>query len=162
MKSTALNSALIAASGVWLMSTVSTITVAQAQDALSVGNNESIFVDGKSLKIIRGKAKGDVLAELKKLNAREIGPGALIIRSGDKLYIADMVAEKPAPQTTGMATPDTTRTAAYEPARVSAYVNDPNRPQTYEPGRVSAYVNDPNRPQTYEPGRVSALSLIHI
>src|SRR5262245_36350782 len=62
--------------------------LAQADDR-SIGRNESIFVDGKSFKITPGKAQGDTTAQIKRLNARELGPGALIFRSGDKLYIVD-------------------------------------------------------------------------
>src|SRR5262245_9447807 len=151
MRNSSSGSVVVAAAAVGLMSSVSVLSIAQAEEALIVGNNESIFIDGKTNKAIRGKAKGDVLAEIKKLGARELGPAVLIIRSGDKLYIADMAGDKAVMQTT-----TGTALAGYEPGRAASYVNDPNRPQAYEPGRVASYVNDPNRPQAYEPGRVAS------
>lgn len=54
-----------------------------------IANNESIFVDGRTFKVIPGKATGDAAAQVKRLTAREMGPGALIFRSGDKLFIVD-------------------------------------------------------------------------
>ena len=61
---------------------------AQAQNKLGgIGNNESVFIDGKSFEILGGKAKGDIAAQIKNLGARELGGGAIIFRSGDKLYI---------------------------------------------------------------------------
>jgi hypothetical protein len=61
---------------------------ALAQNKLgSIGNNDSIFIDGKTFDILGGKAKGDVAAQIKNLGARELGGGAIIFRSNDKLYI---------------------------------------------------------------------------
>ena len=61
---------------------------AQAQTPLgNISNNDSIFIDGKTFEIVGGKAKGDIAAQVKNLGAREIGGGAIIFRSGDKLYI---------------------------------------------------------------------------
>jgi hypothetical protein len=51
--------------------------------------NEGIFVDGKTFKVAKGKAKGDPTAKMKELGAREVGPGAIIFRYQDKLYIAE-------------------------------------------------------------------------
>jgi hypothetical protein len=59
-----------------------------------LANNEGIFVDGKSFKIARGKAKGDPAAQIAKMGAKEVGPGAIVFRYGDKLY---MVEGTPAP-----------------------------------------------------------------
>src|ERR1700730_17476074 len=42
-----------------------------------LANNEVIFVDGKTFKIARGKAKGDPAAQIAKLGAKEVGPGAI-------------------------------------------------------------------------------------
>ena len=41
-------------------------------------NNEGIFVDGKTFKIARGKAKGEPSAQIARLGAKEVGPGAII------------------------------------------------------------------------------------
>ena len=50
-----------------------------------LADNQGIFVDGKTFKIVRGKAKGDPTAEIAKMGAKEIGPGAILFRHGDKL-----------------------------------------------------------------------------
>ena len=69
-----------------------------------IANNEGIFVDAKTFKVAKGTAKGDPSAQIAKLGAKEVGPGAIIFRSGDKLY---MVEGTP-PSTSGqyMKTPD--------------------------------------------------------
>jgi hypothetical protein len=54
-------------------------------------NNEGIFVDKNTFKVIRGMAKGDPTAQIAKLGARPATEGAIIFRSGDKLYIVDAV-----------------------------------------------------------------------
>ena len=59
-----------------------------------LANNEGVFVDGKTFKIARGKAKGDPAAQIAKLGAKEVGPGAIVFRYNDKLY---MVEGTPAP-----------------------------------------------------------------
>jgi hypothetical protein len=67
----------------------------QAGDVIGeLANNEGIFVDGKTFKIARGKAKGDPAAQIAKMGAKEVGPGAIVFRYGDKLY---MVEGTPAP-----------------------------------------------------------------
>jgi len=66
--------------------------VAQNAAADVIGDlsaNEGIFVDGKTFKVAKGKAKGDPTAKMKELGAREVGPGAIIFRYQDKLYIAE-------------------------------------------------------------------------
>src|SRR3984893_10762246 len=62
-----------------------------------LANNEGIFVDGKTFKIARGKAKGDPAAQIAKLGAKEVGPGAIVFRYNDKLYLVEGTPE-PAPQ----------------------------------------------------------------
>ena len=56
-----------------------------------LANNEGIFVDKSSFKVVRGMAKGDPAAQIAKLGARPATEGAIIFRSGDKLYIVDAV-----------------------------------------------------------------------
>src|SRR6516164_8385577 len=51
-----------------------------------LADNQGIFVDGNTFKIVRGAAKGDPTAEIAKMGAKEIGPGAILFRHGDKLY----------------------------------------------------------------------------
>jgi hypothetical protein len=56
-----------------------------------LGNNEGIFVDKNTFKVVRGMAKGDPAAQIAKLGARPATEGAIIFRSGDKLYIVDAI-----------------------------------------------------------------------
>src|SRR5882672_1432509 len=90
MAGPASKSTIVFAAAVALMSSVSTLAVAQAQNAgLTIGNNESILIDGKTFNIQQGSSKQDVSAQIKSLGAREVGPGAIIFRSGDKLYMVE-------------------------------------------------------------------------
>jgi hypothetical protein len=69
---------------------VATFATAHAQQtAVTIPDNDSVYVDAKSFQVIPGKGKGDAGAQIKDLGARELGPGAIIIRSGNKLYIAE-------------------------------------------------------------------------
>jgi hypothetical protein len=54
-----------------------------------LGNNEAVVVDLKGFKIAKAGAKGDTSSHIDKLHAREVSAGAIIFRSGDKLYIVD-------------------------------------------------------------------------
>src|SRR5262245_9440336 len=69
---------------------VATFATAHAQQTvLAIPDNDSVYIDAKSFQVIPGKGKGDAGAQIKDLAARELGPGAIIIRSGNKLYIAE-------------------------------------------------------------------------
>ena len=77
-----------------LFSGAVTFAIAQApasQEVISkLDNNQGIFVDKKSFDVVKGaSAKSDPLAGLQKMGAREVSAGAIIFRSGDKLYIVD-------------------------------------------------------------------------
>jgi hypothetical protein len=61
----------------------------------SLASNEGIYVDVQAFKIAKGAAKSDPSAQLSKSGAREVADGAIIFRSGNKLYIVD---GKPAAQ----------------------------------------------------------------
>ena len=54
-----------------------------------LGNNEGIFVNKKTFKINKGASTTDPQAQIAKLGARPVTEGAIIFRSGDKLYIVD-------------------------------------------------------------------------
>ena len=56
-----------------------------------LANNEGIFVNKSTFKVVRGMAKGDPAAQIAKLGARPATEGAIIFRSGDKLYVVDAV-----------------------------------------------------------------------
>src|SRR5262245_22937141 len=79
---------MVSAATVGMMSALSTHAVAQAPPR-NIGNNEGIFIDGKALTITQGTTKDDAASKLGGLGARDLGPGAIIFRSGDKLYIID-------------------------------------------------------------------------
>ena len=75
---------------VGLASGLSAFAGAQAQNAqLDIGDHDSIFVDGKTFRVTPGKARADAPAQIRALGARDLGPGAIIFRSGEKLYIVD-------------------------------------------------------------------------
>jgi hypothetical protein len=68
---------------------VATFAAAHAQQTvLTILDNDSVYIDAKSFQVIPGKGKGNA-TQIKDLAARELGPGAIIIRSGNKLYIAE-------------------------------------------------------------------------
>jgi hypothetical protein len=88
-KSTSL---VIGLAAIGLVASAATLAIAQApsQDVISaLSNNQAIFVDKASFNVVKGNAKGDPAATLAKMGAREVSAGAIIFRSGDKLYIVD-------------------------------------------------------------------------
>jgi hypothetical protein len=83
-------STIIVATTIALTSSVSSLAIAQAQDtSRTIAKNESIFIDGKALTVTHGSAKDDVSAQITRLGAHDLGPGAIIFRANDKLYIVD-------------------------------------------------------------------------
>src|SRR5215813_10875565 len=86
-------SAIIVATTIALTSSVSSLALAQAQDTTRpLAKNESIFIDGKALTVTQGTAKTDVARQVTRLGAHEVGPGAIIFRANDKLYMVDTYA----------------------------------------------------------------------
>ena len=77
---------LIGAGAVLLIS--DPVSVAVAQSALTIGDNDSVLIDGNSFTVVPGKGKGGASTLITKLGAQALGPGAVVFRSGDKLYIA--------------------------------------------------------------------------
>ena len=70
--------------------TATTPTLAQAQDAArTLADNEAIFIDGQTLTVTPGRSKDDVVPHLRNLNAHALGAGAIVFRSGDRLYVID-------------------------------------------------------------------------
>lgn len=61
---------------------------------LTIARNSSVFVDGKTFNLVPGTSSTEVAGLIDQLGARKLGPGALIFRSGDALY---MVEAPPAP-----------------------------------------------------------------
>ena len=59
----------------------------QALPSGTIANNDSIFIDGRNFTVTPGRAKGEASMQIKALGARDLGPGAIVFRSGEKLYI---------------------------------------------------------------------------
>src|SRR5712672_696981 len=86
----AASSLALVAAVVGLVSLSTRSAMAQSQQTHAIiGDNESILIDGKTFKLTVGKAKSNSSAPIRVLGARDLGPGALIFRSGEKLYIVD-------------------------------------------------------------------------
>src|SRR5215472_3264875 len=68
-----------------IASIVSNLAVAQSQTLppAAIADNDSIYIDGKTFAITPGRAKGDISAQIEALGARDLGPGAIIFRSGE-------------------------------------------------------------------------------
>jgi hypothetical protein len=112
---------------------VATFATAHAQQtALTIPDNDSVYVDAKSFQVIPGKGKGDAGPQLRDLAARELGPGAIIIRSGNKLYIAEGQTLR---------------------GVVTAYANDPRlyNPALTGGGSVGYNAQFANDPRQYNP-----------
>jgi hypothetical protein len=73
----------------------------------TIADQDSIFIDGQSFKITPGTAKPGAAGQIRSLVARELGPAAIVYRSGDKLYIlgAPLVLERAAPRGPEIAAP---------------------------------------------------------
>jgi hypothetical protein len=61
----------------------------QSDVVAELADGEGIFVDGKTFKIAKGKPKGDPIAQIARLGAKEVGPGAIVFRFRDKLYMVE-------------------------------------------------------------------------
>src|SRR5262245_37153708 len=68
-----------------IASIVSNLAVAQSQTLppAAIADNDNIYIDGKTFAITPGRAKGDISAQIEALGARDLGPGAIIFRSGE-------------------------------------------------------------------------------
>jgi hypothetical protein len=63
---------------------------ADTGEVFALNDNDGIFVDKGSFKVVRANgAKGDPAATLAKMGAKEVSASAVIYRLGDKLYIVD-------------------------------------------------------------------------
>jgi hypothetical protein len=135
-----------------------TFATAQAQQTvLAIPDNDSVYIDAKSFEIVPGKGKGDAGAQIKDLGARELGPGAIIIRSGNKLYIAEgqtlrgvvtAYAYDPRqynPSLTGGGSIGYNQQFAYDPRQYN-----PNLTGGGSVGYNQQFANDPRQPQ-YNP-----------
>src|SRR4029077_10695510 len=84
---------------VGIASIASNLAMAQSQalPPAAIADNDSIFIDGKTFSITPGRAKGDTSLQIEALGARDLGPGAIIFRSGEKLYIVAAPVLVPSP-----------------------------------------------------------------
>ncbi len=55
----------------------------------ALNGNEGIYVSRTTFGIVRGSPKTDPTPQIMKLGAQEVKEGAIIFRSGDKLYLVD-------------------------------------------------------------------------
>src|SRR5579871_290770 len=78
----------VAAIAVMAASIIPSIALAQEHPGMILADNEALFIDGPSFGVIVGRGAGDIADELRALGAHELGPAAIIIRSGNKLYLA--------------------------------------------------------------------------
>jgi hypothetical protein len=64
------------------------LSQAGAQSAPNtIADQESVFIDGQTFSVVPGYPKPDAAATIRDLGGRELGPGAIIYRNGDRLYI---------------------------------------------------------------------------
>ena len=84
----------------WLAVGIASIALAVAATRLAgaaaptvadLADKEGIFVNKKTFQIVRRMSTSDPDAQISKLGARPVTEGAIIFRSGDKLYIVDAV-----------------------------------------------------------------------
>jgi hypothetical protein len=87
---------LVGAAAVVLAAGQGTLAFAQQPTGDVVGelaNNTGYFVDGKTFKIVKGTAKESdaaaQFAKLEKMGAKEVGPGVIVFRYNDKLYMVE-------------------------------------------------------------------------
>ena len=155
---------------------VATFATAHAQQSvLAIPDNDCVYIDAKSFQVVPGKGKGDAGVQIKDLAARELGPGAIIIRSGNKLYIAegptlrgvvtayayDPRQYNPAltggpynPALTGGGSVGYNQQFAYDPRQYNpALTGGPYNPALTGGGSIGynqQFINDPRQPQ-YDP-----------
>ena len=107
-------------------------SAAQAVPSGTIANNDSIYIDGKNFTVTPGRAKGDAAVQIKALGARDLGPGAIVFRSREKLYIVS----------SPLVLPD-----AHNQAGNNGYVT---ATQVDQPGRIKIHYDPPKNPDLKE------------
>jgi len=107
-------------------------SAAQAVPSGTIANNDSIYIDGKNFTVTPGRAKGDAAVQIKALGARDLGPGAIVFRSREKLYIVS----------SPLVLPD-----AHNQAGNNVYVT---ATQVDQPGRIKIHYDPPRNPDLKE------------
>jgi hypothetical protein len=77
----------IAAAALVVLTAAMPATGTRAQTAVSIADGDGIFIDGRRFEMVHRQGRGDAGDVVRAMGAREIGAGAIIIRSGDRLYI---------------------------------------------------------------------------
>jgi hypothetical protein len=100
-----------AAAIVFVGMTATIPTIAKAQGAArTLADNEAIFIDGQALTVTPGSSKDDVVPRIANLHAHPIGAGAIVFRSGLRLYVIDGASMSAA---MAMYNPETDRQRSY-------------------------------------------------
>ena len=118
------------------------LAVAQqpSQDVVGeIANNTGYFIDGKTFKIVKGIAKSDdasaQFAKFENLGAKEVGPGVVVFRYNDKLY---MVEGTPVPSPQAMKSFQDNWNVSYMKAQ-----------KNFQDGWNVSYMNGPNADPAY-------------
>jgi hypothetical protein len=104
----------------------------QAAPSATIADNNSLLIDGENFTITPGRAKHDTSTLIKSLGARDLGPAAIVFRSGGRLYIVSTPMPLP---------------SAYD--HVGDNVNA-TVAQTDQPGRIKIQYAAPNSPDLQE------------
>jgi hypothetical protein len=140
------------------------IATGDTQNGLSIADNDGVYIDAKSFQVVPGKAKGNAADQIKSLDACDLGPAAIIFRSGNRLYIADEQSEMAGAQAQ-VATGE--RNYAYDPRASkpilqgggsAGYNNQAATDYAYDP-RAGSPIRNPNpwaNDYAYDPSRVTA------
>jgi len=68
---------------------IPTFVEAQSTNAIRLADREGIFIDSRTFSVLPGRKSEELAGMLRMLDARSLGPGAIIFRAGDTLYIAE-------------------------------------------------------------------------
>lgn len=111
----------------------STLGWAHADEASrTINDDEIIVIDSTTFKITTGKAAGGAAAQVRALGARELGPGALILRSGDKLFIANAPSQRPADAARGAVSAGADTAKSWRPDRIRIEYVPPKKAELQE------------------------------
>jgi hypothetical protein len=100
----------------------------QALQSGTLPDNDSIFIDGKNFTVTPGRAKGEASNQIKVLGARDLGPGAIVFRSGAKLYIVSTPLLLPGARDQAGGNIYATATQIDQPGRIEIQYDAPNNP----------------------------------
>jgi hypothetical protein len=106
------------------------VALAQSQtpSSATIADNDSILIDGKNFTVTPGRAKGDASMQINALGARDLGPGAIVFRSGGKLYIVSAPLLLPDAHDQAGTNVYATATQVDQPSRIRIQYDAPNNP----------------------------------